>query len=140
MDMAHNVSGLIEIPENIFELAIPRQEFQLAQYTPTDYGDPTVGLHQTLATRNKNDRLGPIQVENILESHQRIGHIDVRKCAHFMGIRLRDSLSLHMQCSACMEEKSEDHRAGPARAATTDSLSRVTIDSVGPFKPTIDGF
>jgi hypothetical protein len=134
------VSGLIEIPDNTFEFASLRQEFQLAEYAPTKFGDPTVGLHQmhelhqTLATSNKNDRLGPIQVQNILEAHQRLGHIDVRKCAHFLGVRLRDSLSLNMQCSACMEGKSEDHRAGPARAATTDLLSRVTIDSVGPFQ------
>ena len=38
-----HVSGLIEIPDNIFEIAMPRQEFQLTEHKPVDHSEPTVG-------------------------------------------------------------------------------------------------
>ena len=61
---AIHVSGLIEIPDNIFEIAMPRQEFQLTEYKPVDRSEPTVGLHSlhelhhSLAAQNKTDKLG----------------------------------------------------------------------------------
>jgi hypothetical protein len=139
---AIHVSGLIEIPDNIFEIAMPRQEFQLTEYKPVDRSEPTVGLHSlhelhhSLAAQNKTDKLGPIQIQTILGTHDQLGHTDIRKCAFCCGIRLRDSLALALQCPACLEAKSNNHTAGPKREATTDILSRVTIDSVGPFPPT----
>ena len=67
-----HVSGLIEIPDNIFEIAMPRQEFQLTEYKTVDRSEPTVGLHSLhelhhlLTAQNKTDKLGPIQTQNVL--------------------------------------------------------------------------
>jgi hypothetical protein len=97
---AIQVSGLIEIPDHIFDIANPRQEFQLAEYTPVDLQDPTEGLHSLhelhhlLTAQNKTDKLGPIQTQNVITLHARLGHTDTNRCAYFTGpgIRLRDSL------------------------------------------------
>ena len=137
-----HVSGLSEIPDHIFEIAAPRQEFQLTEYKPVDRSEPTEGLHSLhelhhlLTAQNKSDKLGPIQIQTVLGVHDQLAHTDIRKCAFCCGIRLRDSLALALQCPACMEAKSHNRNAGPKREATTELLSRVTIDSVGPFPPT----
>jgi hypothetical protein len=137
-----HVSGLIEIPDHIFEITNPRQEFQLAEYTPVDLADPTVGLHSLhelhhlLTAQNKTDKLGPIQTQNVLVLHDRLGHTETNRCAYFTGVRLRESLALAMQCPSCMEVKIFNRHAGPKREPTTSLLSRITIDSVGPFPPT----
>ena len=98
-------------------------------------------LHEVLASTNRTDRLGPVQIQNIIDLHGLMAHCDVRKCAFILGIRLKDSLALSLQCPICNIAKSTDRRNDTPRPPTTSLLSRVTIDTVGPFEPSLqDGF
>ena len=94
------------------------------------------GMRRTHEMHNLT-HLGHVQVENIMELHNRAGHADTGVCAEMLGIRARDSITkiLRSQCAGCSVAKIHDEAPGPARPPPTAILQRVQIDSCGPYPP-----
>ena len=63
------------------------------------------------------------------------GASHIRKCAFCLGIRLKDSAILAMQCPSCAIAKIPSAPQGPRRPPPTQPLHTIQADSKGPLIP-----